>query len=45
MIQSKKKNSISVVSPADIELYEKDNEARLFVKLYQDAVQEMVIVK
>ncbi len=42
---SKKKNSISVVSPADIELYEKDNEARLFVKLYQDAVQEMVIVK
>lgn len=42
---SKKKNPISVVSAADIEIYEKDNEARLFVKLYQDEVQEMVIVR
>ncbi len=42
---SKSKNSISIVSAADIELYEKDNEARLFVKIYQDEVQEMVIVK
>ncbi len=42
---TKNKNNISVVSPADIELYEKDNEVRLFVKIYQDAVQEMVIVR
>ena len=42
---ARKKNPISVVSAADIELYEKDNEARLFVKIYQDQVQEMVIVR
>lgn len=42
---SKTKNPVSVVSAADIELYEKDNEARLFIKIYQDEVQEMVIVK
>lgn len=42
---SKKKNPISVVSAADIEIYEKDNESRLFVKIYQDEVQEMVIVR
>lgn len=42
---SRSKNPISVVSAADIEIYEKDNEARLFVKIYQDQVQEMVIVR
>lgn len=42
---SKSRDSISVVSPADIEIYEADNEARLFVKIYQDTVQEMVIVR
>ncbi len=42
---SKPKNGISVVSAADIELYETGNEARLFIKIYQDAVQEMVIVR
>ena len=42
---SKTRDNISVVSPADIELYETGNEARLFVKIYQDVVQEMVIVR
>ena len=42
---AKTRNPVSVVSAADIELYEEDNEARLFVKIYQDEVQEMVIVK
>ena len=42
---SKKQNNISVVSASDIEIYEEGNEARLFIKLYQDVVQEMVIVK
>lgn len=36
---------ISVVAPEDIEVYEEGNEARLFIKLYRDTVQEMVIVK
>lgn len=39
------KANIQVVSPADIEIYEEGNEARLFVKIYDDVVQEMVIVK
>ncbi len=39
------KADIQVVSPADIEIYEEGNEARLFVKIYDDVVQEMVIVK
>ena len=42
---ARSKNPVSVVSAADIEIYEEDNEARLFVKIYQDEVQEMVIVK
>lgn len=42
---SRTRNPISVVSAADIEIYETGNEARLFVKIYQDEVQEMVIVK
>lgn len=36
---------ISVVAPEDIEVYEEGNEVRLFIKLYQDTVQEMVIIK
>ncbi len=36
---------VSVVAPEDIEIYESGNEVRLFVKLYQDTVTEMVIVK
>ena len=36
---------VSVVTPNDIEIYESGNEARLFVKLYEDKVTEMVIVK
>ncbi len=42
---SRPKADIQVVSPADIEIYEEGNEARLFVKIYNDVVQEMVIVK
>ena len=38
-------NNIRVVSPADIEIYEEGNEARLFIRVYQDKVQEMVIVR
>lgn len=37
--------TVSVVAPEDIEVYEQGNEVRLFIKLYQDSVQEMVIVK
>ncbi len=36
---------VSVVAPEDIEIYEEGNEARLFIKLYQDKVSEMVIIK
>ena len=39
------KSDIQVVSAADIEIFEEGNEARLFVKIYNDVVQEMVIVK
>ncbi len=39
------KADIQVVSPADIEIYEEGNEARLFVKIFDDVVQEMVIIK
>lgn len=38
-------NAVQVVSPADIEIYEEGNEARLFVKIYQDQVQELVIIR
>ncbi|MBQ2613793.1 MAG: S-layer homology domain-containing protein [Clostridia bacterium] len=37
--------TIRLVSPADIEIFEEGNEARLFVKVYEDVVQEMVIIK
>lgn len=42
---TRNKADIQVVSPADIEIFEEGNEARLFVKIYEDVVQEMVIVK
>lgn len=42
---SKSSNNISVVSAADIEIFETGNEARIFLKLYKDTVQEIVIVK
>ncbi len=38
-------NKISVVSSADIEIYEEGNETRLFLRIYDDQVQEMVIVR
>ena len=36
---------VSVVAPEDIEVYETGNEARVFIKLYRDSVDEIVIVK
>lgn len=42
---TREKLGIQLVSPADIEIYEEGNEARLFVKIYDDVVQEMVIVR
>ena len=42
---SKKNNKVTVVSPADIEIYEAGNEVRVFLKLYKDAVTEIVIVR
>lgn len=38
-------NNISVVSAADIEIYETGNEVRLFLKIFEDKVQEAVIVR
>lgn len=38
-------NNIQVVSAADIEIYEEGNEARLFLRIYEDQVREMVIVR
>ncbi len=37
--------NIQVVSAADIEIFEEGNEARLFLRIYNDQVQEMVIVR
>ena len=42
---NRSKNDIQVVSAADIEIYETGNEARLFLKVYNDVVQEMLIVR
>lgn len=41
----RKNNKVSVVTPADIEIYEEGNEVRTFLKLYKDAVTEIVIVR
>ena len=38
-------NNINTVTAGDIEVYEEGNEVRLFVKIYDDVVQEMVIVR
>lgn len=38
-------NNTSVVTAGDIEVYEEGNEVRLFVKIYDNAVQEMVIIR
>ncbi len=38
-------NNIRVVSAADIEIYEEGNEARLFIRIYQDKAEEMVIIR
>ena len=42
---SRTNNNIRVVSAADIEIYEEGNEARLFLRIYEDQVREMVIVR
>ena len=42
---AKKNNKVTVVTPADIELYEEGNEVRVFLKLYKDEVTEIVIVR
>lgn len=42
---TKKNNKVTVVSPADIEIYEEGNEVRLFIKLYKDEVKEIVVVR
>lgn len=42
---SRTNGNIQVVSAADIEIYEEGNEARLFLKIYEDQVEEMVIVR
>ncbi|MBR5152217.1 MAG: S-layer homology domain-containing protein [Clostridia bacterium] len=42
---TRNKPTIQVVSAADIEIFEEGNEARLFLKIYEDVVQEMVIIK
>ncbi|MBR5614909.1 MAG: S-layer homology domain-containing protein [Clostridia bacterium] len=41
----RKNNNISVVTSGDIEVFEEGNEVRLFVKLFEDRVTEMVIVR
>ncbi len=38
-------NNVNVVTSGDIEIFEEGNEVRLFIKIYKDAVEEMVIVK
>lgn len=42
---SKKNNKVTVVTPADIEIYEEGNEVRVFLKVYKDAVTEIVVVR
>ncbi len=42
---SRNTSNIQVVSASDIEIYEEGNEARLFLRIYQDQVKEMVIVR
>ncbi len=42
---TRNKPTIQLVSAADIEIFEEGNEARLFLKVYEDVVEEMVIIK
>lgn len=42
---TRNKNNIQVVSAGDIEIFEEGNEARVFLRVYQDSVKEIVIVK
>ena len=42
---TRNKNNIQMVSAGDIEIFEEGNEARLFLRIYEDVVQEMVIIK
>lgn len=41
----KSKNNITVASRGDIQAYDADENNRVFIKLYKDAVQEVVIIK
>lgn len=42
---TRKTNNVSVVTAGDIEIFEAGNEVRLFIKIFQDKVTEMVIVR
>ncbi len=39
------KNNVSVVTTGDIQAYDEDEGNRVFVKIYKDVVQEVVIIK
>lgn len=41
----RKTNNIQVVTSGDIEVFEEGNEVRLFIKLFEDKVTEMIIVR
>lgn len=42
---TKSKNNISVVTRGDIQSFDEDEQNRVFVKLYKDVCQEVVIIK
>ena len=42
---TRNKNNIQMVSAGDIEIFEEGNESRVFLRIYQDVVKEIVIVK
>ncbi|MBR5157187.1 MAG: S-layer homology domain-containing protein [Clostridia bacterium] len=42
---AKTNNAIKVVTPGDIAQYDELDQSRVFIKIYKDAVQEIVIVK
>ncbi len=41
----RKTGNVSVVTAGDIEVFEEGNEVRVFIKIYEDAVSEIVIVR
>ena len=41
----RKSNNVSIVTAGDIEVFEVGNEVRLFIKISEDEVSEMVIVR